>query len=236
MQELATFQSFAVAEDAMAVATMLQEAGIVAEVVKRTGQPLAVYTGAEYADQYELQIATADFKQANELLYSGNAADINQLDSSHPLYNLTDKELLAIIAKPDEWGPDNYNIAVTLLKSRGTNITDEYLARLRTERAGKLAVKKKFSSTLIVLAYAMGVAPYLQNLSLAHSRGNVVAWYFPGFFGILVGLIITRSTTTLPDGSQVATYDAATVKHGRNIIVLNVVCWVASLVMVVMGS
>ena len=233
MQQLATFQSYAVAEDAYAVAALLAEAGIVAEVVKRTGQPLAVYTGAEYADQYELQLATTDFKQANELLYSGKAADVSQLDSNHPLYNLTDKELLEIIGKPDEWGPDNYNVAVALLKSRGTNITDEYLARLRAERTGKLAVKKNFSSTLIVLAYAMGVVPYLQNLSLAHSRGNGVAWYFPGFFGILVGLIITRSTTTLPDGSQVATYDAPTVNHGRNIIILNVVCWVVSLMLMV---
>jgi hypothetical protein len=227
MQNLIAYQKFPTAEDAERVAELLRAEGITCEIVKLQAKLAAVYIGTEYTEQYELQIPQESFVLGNKILYNDAAVDIGNIDTSHPLYPMTDDELKDIVSKPDEWGPENYSVALALLKSRGISISATQRAQLEEERISTLSERKPISGYVLLLGYACALMPFLLNgLHYYNSTKVIPVWYFPGFFGVLIGAVTVVSKTTLPDGRRISTFDNRTIRHGLAILGMNLLAWV----------
>ena len=142
MQELLAYSTFAVHEDAMAAAEILRNGGIVAEVATRNQGLGTVLIGDGYADNYILRIAGADFERAHKLLIAARTVTMHDIDPKDPLAAMNNDELQKVVAAPDEWGADNYNIALVLLTARGVTVSAATIGKLHETRMKGLQVKK----------------------------------------------------------------------------------------------
>jgi len=237
MQELIAYETFSSAEAASGVAEKLEREGITTKVVKNVRTLGTVFVGSDFSDGYTLQIPGEDFNKANQLLYDNTHININELVPNHPLLAMSNGELKDIVKKPDEWGAENYNIAKALLKNRGINIPDKPIAQIQEERIGALSEKKSFNRYLLFTGYACAFVAIIFNLYGLYNNDPQTSsplyfiWYFPGFGGLLIGWIILRAKTTLPNGARIATYNDATIKHGLAIFVLNILSWVINTIL-----
>ncbi len=218
MPDPIVFQTYASQDDANSIADKLLENGIAAEVLKATPQLGREIIGNIIADSFLLKIPAADFNKANNLLYSDTPIDLNLVDWNHPLRTMSNNELLQILAKPDEWGADNYRIAYTLLESKGMNPTSKELEELKKERKAAIARAKTMNPTIIGVGYIMALTPAI--LWALYSIGIHLP-FFPGFFGeilwffgLIISFVMIASKTTLPDGNRVNTYTPINRIHG----------------------
>ena len=219
MQELLTYQTYPSADLAYEAAEQLQGQGITTEVLKTPQILGSAIIGSSSADHYLLKIDAADFARANKILFSGEELDINSVPPDHPLRTMSNDELHDIISKPDEWGPDNYKVALALLKSKGADVSGDKLLELERSRIQTLSVQKSMSSFLLLTGYAVAFLPFI---ILTTSILPFYLLYFPGAYGLIVGMVAVSSKNTLPDGRRVLTYTNSTRIHGVIIIILNI--------------
>jgi len=236
MQELIAYQTFASAAEADEVAAQLINAGIPAEVAKKA-QPLdVVIAGDDYSDGYIIRIPPACFEQANDLLYV-KELDVSTIDAAHPLCALTNDELKEVIARPDEWGMDNYSIAMALLKSRGMIMSDKLLAEIKQDRIEELSVRRPASGWLLLTGYLSALAPLARNYMYGHDRISpsvgYIIWFFPGFAGLFISGLLLQAKITLPNGTRIPAYNDAVLRQAMIILALNILSWVVNIVWLV---
>lgn len=78
-----------------------------------------------FAADINLKLLPEDFAKADLVLERLFAPALNEMDKDYYLYSFTDQELTDIIAKPDEWGDFDYQLAKQLLQQRGKIIHDQ---------------------------------------------------------------------------------------------------------------
>lgn len=126
-----TFQEFYDRELANEVAARLQQNGInyLLEdyqtilfssplLGKNTVEPEAV-----------LKLKSEDFTKANIAPEDFYKTQINGVDKNYYLFGFSDEQLLDVVAKPDEWGVFNCQLAQKILKDKGENIILQPLER-----------------------------------------------------------------------------------------------------------
>ena len=227
MQELIGYRKFPTAVDAEIVAEQLRVHGITCYVIKLQAKLAAIYIGTEYTEPFELQIPQERFRQANQILFSEAAANMQEVDPHHPLLALNDDELRSVISKPDEWGPENYAVALALLKNRGVSISEAQLGQMQEQRINTLSERKPMPGYVLFIGYACVFMPFwLNGLHYYHNAKMLPVWYFPGFFGMIIGAVIISAKTTLPDGRRISTFDNSTVRHGIAILGMNILAWI----------
>lgn len=228
MTDLITFQTFNTFQEASEIEQILLKNGIHTAIVKTTPVFDAVLMGNSGSDMYELKMDGSDFEKARTVLYNSPNFKIEDVNSSHPLYEMTDNELRDIISKPDEWGPENYNIALFLLRNRGLTISDETLNKLQDERLNTLSEKKHMSTYVLVIGYMTALMPVVANFLSDHEKDGKILWYFPGLMGLVISWVITQTKMTLPNGKRVPAYPHSVLTHGLVIFALNVLSWVVN--------
>lgn len=232
MEELIVFQTFEMEEDAKELAAMLLEEGINAEASSLPKRIDAVLIGSDFTNNYVVKIAAGDFERANEVIY-GYQDQAMAIPADHPLREMSNEELMAVVGKPDEWGADNYKIALVLLEQRGAPVADAELEALQHKRIATLAEKKKLSGWLLAMGYLTALLPAARNIpNIAEGSSSISVWFFPGALGLLIGMSVIVARTTLPNGQRVLTYDAPSIKHGMWIVGVNVLSWVVNAVVV----
>ncbi len=193
--------------------------------------------GNDYGDKIILKIAGSDFIAANDVLYN-TPIRLADVPAEHPLIAMPSAELLDILSKPDEWGAYNYRIAKELLAERGIAIAESKLKRLAEERTAILSERKKISPVLIAAGYASSLVNmgrmffYVGFAAGGLGANNVMSeaiWYFPGFFGLVLGGIIVGVKNTLPNGDRTPVYTAGTIKHGVAMFALNALAWLVNI-------
>jgi hypothetical protein len=228
MDELIVFQSLELEEDAKELAAMLEEEGITAVVGKLPKRMDAVLIGSDFTNNYVVKIAGSDFERANEVIY-GYQEQAMAIEADHPLRVMSDEELMAVVSRPDEWGADNYRIALALLQQRGKPVTEAMLQALQQQRIATLAEKKRLSGWLVLIGYLTALLPAARNIPhIAEGSNSLSVWFFPGALGLLIGMSVIVARTTLPNGQRVLTYDAASIKQGMWIVGVNIVSWVVN--------
>ncbi|THU38047.1 hypothetical protein FAM09_15290 [Niastella caeni] len=201
MSQYAAFEKFFNAEQAAPVLDILKEHKIPYEFLQIGKGVDPLIAGEMNNYNYELKIARNQFENVNQLLLDKIQINLEDVDPDYYLFSFTDKELVDILRKPDEWGRQDYVIARQLLGSRGINYSNEDLAYLKNKRIQVLAQPEKHG--WIYLGYPLSVIGC--------------------FLGIIVGLVFWKSTKTLPNGSRYFVYDEATRKHGKNIFYLSII-------------
>lgn len=201
-REMAFYRDFIRKEDALAFAQFLDEEGIHYSLELPDTLIDKVIVGEGFVPKAILKLATTDFARVNQLLANQVAEmSITELES-HPLNDLTDKELIAILSNQEEWTIEDITIAQLLLTERGIPIDDASVQKLRKDRLSELR-KGESAKRSWMLLYAIGmvIGPFTSIIFLIAGVGMSVYYAY--------------GTTVDGDGEKHYIYDQATRQLGR---------------------
>lgn len=162
----------------------------------------ASFANQPLARDYVIAVKQSDFKEASCAYNEYFAKQINNVPEDYYLLQFSDEELLDILAKPDEWGAFDYQLATALLKKRGIEITKEKTDRLKVDRYYELAKPEGEDAKNIVGYYIVSIL------------------FFP--VGWIIGWIWGYSKKQLPDGYRVYAYNERVRLHGRIILTISI--------------
>jgi hypothetical protein len=134
-----TFQQFNDPGLASAVADKLQAQQIdcIVEKVKPLLEPGFFRNTVEQT--IHLKVRADDLEKAHKALEEHYGRRLQDVEPDYYLLSFTDKELLEILSKPDEWGHFDYVLARALLAERGLEIPDETIGEMKRQRLLQLA-------------------------------------------------------------------------------------------------
>lgn len=214
-RELLVYRTFASKDDAEHVLLVLEKAGINGVIANNTTIMDAAIVGKGYDDNYILRIEGIDFERATAILEESAKMNFEDIDPAHPLFSLDKDELMDVVAKPDEWGPENYNIAMLILSQRGVNMTDNIVEDMQDARIEQLSERKTLTPTIFILGYSFAAINILTIIAFEHPVIELHQWvsFMPAAVGVVLGRLIIQSKTTLPNGQRIYTYNSAVLKN-----------------------
>ncbi len=217
-----TFQEFENREDAEKTAQILEDNNIPVSIEKTPDLLDNVIIGRQYNNYVQLRIPQDCFADAQKILIEKTQVELDKVDRNYMLFALNNEELLDVIAKPDQWGAYNYNLAKLILEERNTHIDKLKVDEIQQEYKKEIHEPRSLNSTWLILGYGFSilslVAVFTNNI-----RALLVVYAFnllPGVLGIILGLYILNTKRTLPDGSQMLSFNDAARKHGRLMLIL----------------
>jgi hypothetical protein len=166
-----------------------------------------------------LQIKSTDFTKAQQVVNDYYKVATQSVAKDYYLFEFTNDELYDIIAKPDEWGEYDYQLAKKMLKDKGIEIKPETINLLAQQRLKKLSLGEPNNKNLIYFGYFLILFVGLFALII----GNIYGIIMSGFIGTLYGYFISYTKKTLPIGEQVFIYNSETRKQGKTIILVAVI-------------
>ncbi|MEO6610792.1 MAG: hypothetical protein ABIT05_16315 [Chitinophagaceae bacterium] len=225
-EEFLVFRQFPDKEAAEDFAEELVKAGI-DHRVDSVGTLLdSNYIGGAANRTFSIKMASADFEKANDALGDYYKKVIGTIDKDYYLFSFSDSELFEIIAKRDEWGPLDYQLALQILIDRGRPIDTVTINRLKENRLGELAQPEKDDWAMLTMGYLLTAASIL---SLFLKVGFALSPY--GFvLSLLTGSLLAYNKKVLPNGSRVYSYASESRKHGKIIVVTAVIVLCISVV------
>ena len=192
--DFVTYEKFFNRQEALDLADFLKERGIQTHLKSSMVHFDPSLANNELNREFELQLLASDFVDANTLRTEYAKSQLELLSSEHYLFTFTDKELIEILSKPDEWSPSDSVIAQHILASRGLELDSEDIDRLKTQRLEKLQEPEQSEYIWIVFGYIFALG------------GGIV--------GIIIGWHLWFHKKTLPNGKLVYHYVDSNRKHG----------------------
>jgi hypothetical protein len=162
----------------------------------------ASYANNPLSKDYAIKVRHSDFKSAGKAYDDYFAGQVGQAPPEHYLFNFSDEELLEVLARPDEWGPFDYQLSKEILRQRGIEVSDHKIAILKAERYKQLAKPESESVSNIAAYYIISII------------------FFP--VGIIIGWTWGYSKKQLPDGYKVYAYNEKVRSHGRTIFLISI--------------
>jgi hypothetical protein len=189
-------------EQAEAVGAVLGEAGIAYEIIgtRKSFDPSYAFNSLD--PDINLMLRAEDFSRANEALKVYYAKQAETVDSNYYLFHFTDKELLDIIRKQDEWGAFDVALAKQILQDRGIPISEEADAISTRQRMVELAQPEAAPLWMFVMGYLSALVG--------------------GFVGFIIGWFLS-ATKVLPNGERVPIYKPTDRVHGRIIMTMGAI-------------
>ena len=186
-------------DQAEAVGAVLGEAGIAYEIIgtRKSFDPSYAFNSVD--PDINLMLRAEDFSQANEVLKQFYAKQAETVDPHYYLFHFTDKELLDIIRKQDEWGAFDVALAKQILEDRGIPITEEADAISTRQRIVELTQPEDAPLWMFIAGYVLA--------------------FIGGFGGFVMGRLLS-ATKVLPNGQRVPVYTKSDYAHGRVIMVI----------------
>ena len=151
-----------------------------------------------------LKLHPKDFTRAQTALEEYYKQQLEDVDPSYYLFNFTDKELIEIITRPDEWGQFDYQLAQKLLTERGLEIKPELAQVLKSQRIDELNKPEAAPRYLIFLGYFLSV--------------------FGVLLGVFIGWTLAYLKRTLPDGRRVYVYSEEDRNHSTRMQLTALLC------------
>ncbi len=214
MLEWMTLESFGSLDEAKALAALLEENAIEANLVNDTnlgGDPLGLDFQNRGADSCIVRVHAKDIDRARRILEAGVRAGVSSADeaSMEMLGGFSDEELLEILQKQDEWNPENVILAQKILESHGKVYSEEDLKRFFDERVEILRKPSAVKASSVLLAF-FGVVLSLSldagNFLFLESKDYLYALLASGFcacLSFIAGLNWTYRRKRLPNGEKV---------------------------------
>jgi hypothetical protein len=192
--EFITFQRFNSIDLAQRLISVLETNSIPFEIENTSATFDLTFTG-NLNHEYRVKIRSSDMERTNLLLDSLAVHDIEEVDLNHYLISFSDKELLELVEKPDQWSKEDYHLALKILGERGLNISQEQLDLLKQKRIRESSQMESGNSAWLILGLLTAIVG--------------------GAIGILIGWTHWKSTKTNLEGREVYSYDSATRKIGK---------------------
>jgi hypothetical protein len=210
MDVFQTFHSFNDMDLANELAEKLKQRNI--EFIIEKSKPLldSSFVNTSLEQNIHIKLQPNDFEKAHVALEDYYKAQLNNIDSDYYLFSFSNDELKEIIAKSDEWGYLDYQLARKLLKERGEEINDEAANKLRQDRIKSLSEPEKAGKLLLFFGYC----------------------FIP--FGIIIGFFIGRhlfyNKRLLPNGKTIFNYREPDRKHGYRIMIIAGILFVLAII------
>lgn len=150
-----------------------------------------------------IKINPKDFAIAHGILEDYYKKQLDTVETNYYLFEFSDKELMEIIAKPDEWGGFDYQLAQKILNDRGKGIKSFTVQKLKEQRINELSVPEKANGLLIIAGYFFAIV------------GVVI--------GIIIGAHLSTSKKTLPNGQRIFVYRNEDRKNGNIILLISII-------------
>lgn len=204
-----TFQNFNDIELANEFAKLLDQQGI-PYLVEENKKFLDSGFSNNVVPDISIKLKPEDFLKANKALEDYYKTQLNEIDKDYYLFEFTDEELIEIIAKPDEWGRFDYQLAQKILRDRGKEVKPEIAGLLKTNRIKELAKPESVHRYLIYLGYVSAAVG--------------------GLIGIFIGWTFAYYKKTLPDGQRIYAYKEDVRNHGTRMLLLACISLVAFII------
>lgn len=201
--ELITFRKLAHQEEAEALVKIFKSRSISADYRKIEGDLGGALQGNIATFKYEVRIKEKAREKAEEVLEKMAFAELEDVDKNHYIYDFSDEELIDVLVRREEWNEIDYVLSRKILKERGVKINQEEIEEKHKAYLEKLAEPKGGQGIWIIIGYAGAI--------------------FGGFLGLLIGYMLFKAKTTLPNGSKVPAYTPPTRQHGRIIFYVSLI-------------
>ena len=196
LEDYKVFRTFRTKVEMSEMASLLERHQIPSDVIENTHELIdTFYTGDQYQQPYQLLIPSALFIPAEKILKDTAEKNLANLPQDYYLFSFNNKELLEILAKPDEWGEIDAVLAQKLLRERGEDVSEKRVQALSNIRLETLREPDKENNSWVWLAY--------------------ISTFFGGIFGIILGRIYWKSKKVLPNGEEVFRYSENKRTHGK---------------------
>jgi len=130
MDRFIDYQSFPEIEQASGLIAILDSNNIPYEIDDSAARFKLVASTNSPLNQVIVKIREIDIEKAN--LLQADKPDIKIED--HYLYTFSDKDIIDVIANPDEWTKDEQSIAGQIVKQRGLSISAEDIKSARSKK------------------------------------------------------------------------------------------------------
>ena len=168
-----------------------------------------ILSNNEFGKEYCVKIKKNDFEKANEILREKAKTEINEIQDDYYLLSFSNKELIDVIEKSDEWNKFDVELAHKLLKKRGNEITSEEINELKKKRIIELSKPEQGQTVYIIIGY--------------------ICVFLGGLLGIFIGWHLLTYKKTLPNGNQIYAYSENDRKQGNRILIIGgifIVVWI----------
>ena len=206
MAALAHYRTFIDPEEADELLRILEQQGIPCRVDRDKPAADLSFGTADPNDFRILVFIPGDlFEEADRAIENVIADTPDKEDGEHYLSDFSDEELLEVVRKSHEWNPADVMTARRMLAARGKEIDESEVAAIRQNHLAE--TQKPVAGNEIYIAGA----------------------YLLAFLGGVLGFLFGWSYATMKNrdasGRSHHHYDAATRKHGVQIMVISVVCF-----------
>jgi len=218
-EEFLAFHSFPDEDTAKDFAEDLEKAGIDFRTESVRTILDSTFIGGSASPVFAVKLRPADFEKAHTALGDYYKKLAENVDKDYYLFGFTNEELFEIIAKPDEWGYFDNQLAQKILSDRGQQIDMATMIRLKENRITELAKPEKDDWGIISLGYlflVLGVVFLFVQVGFAYTPYGFVVTLF-------IGTLLAYNKKVLPDGSKVFSYSANSRKQGKTIILAAVI-------------
>jgi hypothetical protein len=206
---------FRTKEETIEVCKFLEENQIAYELTD--SQPPLLLTTDTKKFQWWLLVPDDDIENAIGLLETLDQQKLGIIEKeTYYLYEFSNDELWQVIECYDEWGNEDYNLAIKILGERGFEVNTEKQTELKLKRLEFLSQPEKGKTGWILFGWIMAVL------------GGIIA--------IFIGWHHKTFQKILPDGTKVLCYDNLTRKTGNNIFILGLVMTVVWIVVFIVLS
>jgi len=214
MNNYVSFESYATEAQAKEVSGQLLAIGIDNKVVSEVDNLDNNFVGSRFANKHFLKMDKVNFEKARNFLIEKTIINIEELDKDYLLLQFSNKELIDIVAKPEEWGIYNYKLALTLLEQKGINGIIE-AREIKETHLKTIAKGKKANTTYLLIGYTFMILVLINHLSFLRGIIGFLSFTFIPWISVFIGWAYAYSKKTLPDGNRIFNFNKTTRIHGK---------------------
>lgn len=128
MEDLIDYHQFPDVESALKMATILEKNNVYYEIDDSALRFALNQSNSPSDRQVILRIKSSDVEKANSLIWSDNS------NGDHFLYTFQDSDLVDVIANPEDWSPEEQEIARRIIRERNLRFTPDEIQSSRYAR------------------------------------------------------------------------------------------------------
>lgn len=177
--ELVSFRIYSNRNSAIDLSSLLKKNDIFNELIENKSSLDSSFSSS-LLDEYEVKIAQNDFVKAEKVLLNDLSGYLESLPKDYYLFSFLNNELLEIIERKDEWSDLDYLLANNLLKSRGVEVSNEFISEVNSKRIFELKKPEVSSKKWISVGYAFalfgGFFRICYRFFASNSKENATKW------------------------------------------------------------
>ena len=221
-----TFHTFGDEETGSEFADIISAAGIEYRLEKIPQILDNNIIGTSSAPPFVLKLLPSDFEKANLFLENYYKKIAKSVSPNYYLFSFSDKELMEILEKQDEWSYLDCQLAQQILADRGHAVSFVSLQHYKQERIKELSRPEKGGWGLLFFSGFLVLAGFISCISIFMGTTN----YFPAclLISMFLSFHLSGDKKVLPDGQTVFAYNENVRRYGKMLGVLSVLILVIS--------